>query len=148
MGDGITDDKPARVPGRANQRWSPSSDFDLAKTESLAVILGGEAKRRPTGAWCSLKLHMPAPTCWRRCWPGCSMAGRSQTNPHRSGFGRQHCFVLEQAGGGLQGQFGAAHEDLRGGIAFQRKLRQQSGFLQLYPADDVFDLVEHGRRGA
>ena len=46
MEDGIPDDQPARVPARANQRWNPPSAYGLARTESLAAILGDEAKSR------------------------------------------------------------------------------------------------------
>jgi len=46
MADGIPDDQPARVPARANQRWNSPSAYDLAGTESLAAILGDEAKSR------------------------------------------------------------------------------------------------------
>ena len=46
MADGIPDDQPARVPERANQRWNSPSAYDLAGTESLAAILGDEAKSR------------------------------------------------------------------------------------------------------
>ncbi len=46
MTDGIPDAKPARVPARAHQRWNPPSAYDLTDTESLADILGDEAKSR------------------------------------------------------------------------------------------------------
>src|SRR5580693_9836126 len=54
MTDGIPDNKPARVPARAHQRWNPSSAYDLIGTESLADILGDEAKSRSPSKECPL----------------------------------------------------------------------------------------------
>ena len=40
MNDGMTDDKPARVPAKANQRWIWPSAIDWTGTESPAGTLG------------------------------------------------------------------------------------------------------------
>jgi hypothetical protein len=45
MKDGMTDDKPARVPARAKQRWNSPGAIDLAGTEGLADILGDECEK-------------------------------------------------------------------------------------------------------
>ena len=45
MKDGMTDDKPARVPARAHQRWNTPRAIDLAGTESPMDILGDECEK-------------------------------------------------------------------------------------------------------
>ena len=45
MKAGMTDDKPARVPARANQRWHAARIKALLDTESPKVILGDECEK-------------------------------------------------------------------------------------------------------
>ena len=44
MNDRIPDDKPTRVPARANQWWNSPSAIDLESTEGLTAIRGDRAK--------------------------------------------------------------------------------------------------------
>src|SRR5207245_8175595 len=65
MQDRMTEDKPTRVPARANRWWNQPSAIGLGGTEGLTGVLGDRAK--------SVLLLERAPTDWKA---GCGRSAR------------------------------------------------------------------------
>src|SRR5216684_2666159 len=65
MKDRMTEDKPTRVPERANRWWNQPSAIGLGGTEGLTGVLGDRAK--------SVLLLERAPTDWKA---GCGRSAR------------------------------------------------------------------------
>src|SRR6266568_5183999 len=65
MQDRMTEDKPTRVPARANRWWNQPSAIGLGGTEGLTGVLGDRAK--------SVLLLGRAPTDWKA---GCGRSAR------------------------------------------------------------------------